>query len=169
LTWLNGRRLIQKLQSMAAEVEVAQLPRDDDLEDHAGLVRSAVERRRAQQRNAVVDPLMLHQRVDPFHRVRRAGDLVFRAQDEIEAVPGVRQTALVDRTGKRRRERRGLQPERCNGLIPGEVGSAAGEQIVEVGLKGSHTKTYAKLDSKSRVLHMIWVTPTRSSISLLSC
>ncbi len=89
---------------MATQIEVPQLPRDDDLEDHAGLVRGAVERRRAQQRNAVVDPLMLHQRVDPLDGVGRAGDLIFRAQDEIEAVPGVRQAALVDRPRDRRRE-----------------------------------------------------------------
>jgi len=93
--------LIEKLQAVTTQVEVAQLARDDDLEDLGGLMRRAVESCRAQQRNAVIDPLMLHQRVDPLHGVRRAGDLVFRAQDEIEAVPGVRQAALVDRARER--------------------------------------------------------------------
>ena len=131
---------------MATQIEVPQLPRDDNLEHHAGLVRGAVERRRTQQRNSVVDPLMLHQRVDPFHGVRRAGDLIFWAQDEIEAVPGVRQAALVDPARDRHRQCRRLQAKRSGYVIPGAVGSSAGKQIVEIGLKGSHAKTYAKLD-----------------------
>lgn len=41
----DRRNLIQKPQEMAAEVEIAQLPGNDDLKDHASLVRGAVERR----------------------------------------------------------------------------------------------------------------------------
>ena len=94
--------LIDELQAVTTQLEVTQLPRDDDLEDHAGLMRRAVECRRAQQRNAVVDTLMLHQRVDPLHGVGRAGNLVFGAQDQIEAVPGVRQPVLADCPRERR-------------------------------------------------------------------
>jgi hypothetical protein len=74
---------------------------------------------------------MFHQRVDPLDGVGRAGDLIFGAQDEIEAVPRVRQSALVDRPRNRRRQCRRLQAKRSGDLVPGEVGSAAGEQIIE--------------------------------------
>ena len=96
------RPLIQELQTVTTLVYVAQLPRDDDLEDHAGLMRRAVECRGAQQRKAVVDTLMLHQWVNPLHGVWRAGNLVFRAQNEIEAMSGVRQALLLDCPGERR-------------------------------------------------------------------
>ena len=112
---------------MAADVEVTHLAPDDDLEDHAGLVRGSVERCRTQQRNAAVDSLMLHQRINPLDRVRRAADLIFRAKYEIEAVPGTCQAALVDRARNCRRQCRRPQGKRSRYLIPGKVGPAAGE------------------------------------------
>ncbi len=52
-------------------------------------------------------------------------------------------TTNLTRTECRRR-----QTERSGNVISGEVGSTAGEQIVEVGFEGSQSITYAKIDKK---------------------
>ena len=80
------RRLIHELDPLSINRDGPKLLRDDHLEDLRGLMRSAVKRGGAEQRDPVVQAEMMHERIDPARRVWSAGGTVFRPQDEVEAV-----------------------------------------------------------------------------------
>lgn len=73
--------LIDELQAMPADLETPHLLGHDHLKYHGRLVRSAVKGRCAQQRDAIIDLQVLHQRVDPTYRIRCACSAVFRTKD----------------------------------------------------------------------------------------
>jgi hypothetical protein len=79
--------LVDELQAMRAERQIAQLAWCHHLEDHGRLMRRAVMSRRPQQRHPIAQALMLHQRAYPFGRIRCSRRAMFRAHDEVEAVP----------------------------------------------------------------------------------
>ena len=137
--------LVDELQAMRAERQIAQLARRHDLEDHGRLMRRAVMRCRAQQRYAVAQALMLHQRVDPFGRVRGACRSVFGPHDEIEAMPRVGQLALGDSTRERRRQRAKGDAGRDR-FVAAEPAPPCGEAVVDEGVQGGHAEAYANSD-----------------------
>ena len=92
------RRLIDELDPLSIDRDGPKLLRNDHLEDLRGLMRGAVKRGGAEQRDPVVQAEMVHERIDPARRVWRAGGAVFRPQDEVETVLRTREATLPGQT-----------------------------------------------------------------------
>ncbi len=126
--------LIDELETMPPDLERTELARNDDLEDHCRLMGGAVERGSTQQRDSVVDLLMLHQRADPAYGPG-SDHQVLRTQDEIELVAQVHQLVLFHQPmgcgcecGLRR-----TQVAAC--LFTGERGAAHCQLLIEIGFE----------------------------------
>ena len=77
----RGKRALgleQELQAMASDVHIAQLPGGYDLEHHRGLMRRAMPGCSPKQRHPIIQPLILHQGVDPLRGLWCAGAAIFR-------------------------------------------------------------------------------------------
>jgi hypothetical protein len=128
--------LVDEFELVAADGEVAQWSWDDELERRR-LGRRAVEFSCGEERDAVVDLLVLHERVNPLRRVRRA--FVLGAQDQVEAVARIGDAALADQLAERRGE--GVRGEGTERVFAGEGDAAAGELAGEEGVEGGHGLT----------------------------
>ena len=76
-----------------------------------------MEGRRSQQRNAVIDVLMFHQRIDPLRRIRGIAKLVFRTKDQEEPVPGI----FASRRHPTFRQTDRTRPLRANAMEPTDI------------------------------------------------
>jgi hypothetical protein len=134
--------LIDELQAMRAQRQIAKLPWRHHLEDHGRLMRRAVVRRRAQQRHPIAQALMLHQWVDPLGRVGGLRRSVFRPHDEVEAVPWTGQLALGYSTRQCRRQR-GEGNAGLNRVFATEPAPPCCQTAIGEGVQGGHAEAYA--------------------------
>src|SRR5690606_24463440 len=143
LTECSGT-LIDELQLLPADREIPHLPGHDHLKHHRRLVRGAVKSGGSQKGDAIVEPEVPHQWVDPADRIGGAEGSILRTQDQVEAAPRARQAPFSDLPYQRDTQRMWGQAERRQRLFPREVGAAMSQPVLKVAFKGGHSQIICK-------------------------
>src|SRR5690606_8778198 len=128
-----------------------QLARHNDLKDHRRLMRRAMKGSRAEERNAVVEPHMTHEWIDPPRRVGGTERAIFGAKDQKKAPPWRSNIPLSCQPRDGRLERFVTEFERLLGGGFGEVGPPPAHFGFQESRETFHTPIICQIRRKSTV------------------